>query len=135
MEDEYIDAGNEKARYVGALRQFQQDRRISDHNKEIVRRFLRDAALGKTNPGRAKKRIGVGRQSCYLSYLSTLLFFLKKDLDQVTQETIDYMVSKIPVGRTGRPEEVAALVHYLVSDECSFATGACFDISGGRATY
>jgi len=56
-------------------------------------------------------------------------------LDQVSQETIDYMVSKIPVGRTGRTEEVAALVHYLASEECGFATGACFDISGGRATY
>jgi len=56
-------------------------------------------------------------------------------LDQVNQETIDYMVSKIPVGRTGRPEEVAALVHYLVSPECSFSTGACYDVSGGRATY
>jgi 2-dehydro-3-deoxy-L-rhamnonate dehydrogenase (NAD+) len=56
-------------------------------------------------------------------------------LDQVNQETIDYMVSKIPVGRTGRPDEVAALVHYLASEECSFTTGACFDISGGRATY
>ncbi len=56
-------------------------------------------------------------------------------LEQVSQETIDYMVSKIPVGRTGKTEEVAALVHYLSSDECGFATGACFDISGGRATY
>lgn len=56
-------------------------------------------------------------------------------LDQVTQETIDYMVSKIPVGRTGTTEEVAALVHYLSSEDCSFSTGACFDISGGRATY
>ena len=52
-------------------------------------------------------------------------------LDQVNQETIDYMVSKIPVGRTGKTEEVAALVHYLASEECGF--GACFDISGGRA--
>lgn len=56
-------------------------------------------------------------------------------LDQVSQETIDYMVSKIPLGRTGTPEEVAALVHYLASPDCSFSTGACFDISGGRATY
>jgi 3-oxoacyl-[acyl-carrier protein] reductase len=56
-------------------------------------------------------------------------------LDQVSQETIDYMVSKIPVGRTGKVEEVAALVHFLASDDCSFSTGACYDISGGRATY
>lgn len=56
-------------------------------------------------------------------------------LDQVSKETIDYMVSKIPVGRTGTPTEVAALVHYLVSPECSFTTGSCFDVSGGRATY
>jgi len=56
-------------------------------------------------------------------------------LDQVTQETIDYMVSKIPVGRTGTTEEVAALVHYLASEDCSFSTGACYDVSGGRATY
>ena len=55
-------------------------------------------------------------------------------LDQVEQETIDYMVSKIPVGRTGTTEEVAALVHYLSSEDASFTTGACFDVSGGRAT-
>jgi len=56
-------------------------------------------------------------------------------LATVTPETVAYMVSKIPLGRTGRAEEVAALVHYLASPECSFTTGACFDVSGGRATY
>ena len=56
-------------------------------------------------------------------------------LDQLTQEHIDYMLSKIPMGRTGEVEEVAALVAWLASDECSFSTGAMFDISGGRATY
>ncbi len=58
-----------------------------------------------------------------------------KILDGVAQETIQYMVSKIPMGRTGTVEEIAALVHFLVSKESSFTTGQCYDISGGRATY
>ena len=56
-------------------------------------------------------------------------------LRQVGQETVDYMISKIPMGRVGKPEEVAALIHFLASDECSFTNGACVDISGARATY
>ena len=56
-------------------------------------------------------------------------------LDPLPKETVDYMVSKIPMGRTGRTEEVAALVHFLASAEASFTTGQCYDISGGRATY
>lgn len=56
-------------------------------------------------------------------------------LDKIPQQTIDYMVSRIPVGRTGKVEEIAGLVHYLVSPEASFTTGQCYDISGGRATY
>ena len=56
-------------------------------------------------------------------------------LGQVSDEHLKYMLSKIPMGRLGQPEEVAALVCWLSSDECSFSTGAVFDISGGRATY
>jgi len=53
----------------------------------------------------------------------------------MSQEHIDYMVQRIPLGRLGRTEEVAALICFLGSEEMSFATGACFDISGGRAVY
>jgi 2-dehydro-3-deoxy-L-rhamnonate dehydrogenase (NAD+) len=56
-------------------------------------------------------------------------------LDTVSQEHIDYMLAKIPRGRTVLVEEIAATVAFMVSDECSFTTGFTFDISGGRATY
>lgn len=56
-------------------------------------------------------------------------------MDGMAQSTIDYMVSKIPLGRIGKPEEVAAVVNFLASDEASFVTGQCYDVSGGRATY
>jgi 2-dehydro-3-deoxy-L-rhamnonate dehydrogenase (NAD+) len=56
-------------------------------------------------------------------------------LKQMTKETVDFLIAKIPMGRVGRPGEVAALVAWLASDECSFSTGAVYDLSGGRATY
>jgi NAD(P)-dependent dehydrogenase (short-subunit alcohol dehydrogenase family) len=56
-------------------------------------------------------------------------------LRQMAPSTVDLLVSKIPMGRVGRPEEVAALVAWLASEECSFSTGAVYDLSGGRATY
>jgi len=56
-------------------------------------------------------------------------------LRQVTPEHIEYMLSKIPMGRFGQKEEAAALVAWLCSQDCSFSTGAVFDLSGGRATY
>jgi 3-oxoacyl-[acyl-carrier protein] reductase len=56
-------------------------------------------------------------------------------LDGITEEHIGYMVERIPMGRMGEPEEVAALICWLASEECSFSTGATYDISGGRAVY
>ena len=56
-------------------------------------------------------------------------------MDALPAATQEYMVSRVPLGRPGRADEVAALVHYLVSGEASFTTGQCYDISGGRATY
>jgi len=55
--------------------------------------------------------------------------------DQMSEQHINYMLSKIPMGRFVQVEEIAALVGWLASEDCSFSTGAVFDISGGRATY
>ena len=56
-------------------------------------------------------------------------------LGQISAEHIAYMTARIPLGRVGEPDEVAALVSWLASEEMSFSTAACYDISGGRATY
>ena len=56
-------------------------------------------------------------------------------LTGLSEHHIDYMVERIPLGRMGRAEEVAALACFLASEELSFSTGAAFDISGGRAVY
>lgn len=56
-------------------------------------------------------------------------------LDQLTREQVDYMTNRIPMSRAGKPEEVAAVVHFLSSPDCSFVTAQCYDVSGGRATY
>ena len=55
--------------------------------------------------------------------------------DQMTPEHIQFMLSKIPMGRFGTPQEVAAMVAWLCTEDCSFSTGAVFDLSGGRSTY
>ncbi|HUS06035.1 MAG TPA: SDR family NAD(P)-dependent oxidoreductase [Bryobacteraceae bacterium] len=58
-----------------------------------------------------------------------------KILDQLTPAQVSYMLEKIPMRRTGKPEEIAAVVHFLASPDSSFVTGQCYDASGGRATY
>jgi 3-oxoacyl-[acyl-carrier protein] reductase len=55
--------------------------------------------------------------------------------DQISQAHIDYMLAKIPMGRFGKVEEMAAMICWLASEDCSFTTGGVFDLSGGRATY
>jgi 3-oxoacyl-[acyl-carrier protein] reductase len=61
--------------------------------------------------------------------------FVSPLLSQMPQSQIDYMKSRIPIGRLGEMDEVAAMICWLASEECSFSTAAVFDISGGRTTY
>lgn len=56
-------------------------------------------------------------------------------LGDMSEEHVGYMIERIPLGRMGRPEEVANLIAFLASEEMAFSTGACFDLSGGRAVY
>jgi 3-oxoacyl-[acyl-carrier protein] reductase len=58
-----------------------------------------------------------------------------KILEQLTPQQVSYMTDKIPMRRTGEPWEIAAVVHFLASPDCSFVTAQCYDASGGRATY
>jgi hypothetical protein len=55
-----------------------------------------------------------------------------KILEQLTQAQVDYMTERIPMRRTGTPEEIAAVVHFLASPDAAFVTGQCYDASGGR---
>jgi NAD(P)-dependent dehydrogenase (short-subunit alcohol dehydrogenase family) len=58
-----------------------------------------------------------------------------KILEQLPAQQVAYMTDKIPMRRTGEPVEIAAVVHFLASPDCSFVTAQCYDASGGRATY
>lgn len=74
-------------------------------------------------------------QTGVLANAVTPATFKSPILDQLPQSQIDYMRSKIPMGRLGELGEVAALICWLASEECSFSTAATFDVSGGRTTY
>ena len=77
------------------LDRFKNDPNISPHNKELVTRFLRDAALGKTVIGRAKKRIGPSRRFSYIKHLRYLMDFSQKDLDSLTQDDMEAFVEAL----------------------------------------
>jgi NAD(P)-dependent dehydrogenase (short-subunit alcohol dehydrogenase family) len=88
------------------------------------------AVIGLTKSlGKELARTGITVNAVTPAAVRTAIF------DQMSEEHIQYMLSKIPMGRFGKIEEIAALITWLASPECSFSTGAVFDISGGRATY
>jgi len=99
MESEYIDIHNRVRGYEVALTKFRMNPRVSDRNKEIMIRFLRDAALGKTVIGKAKKRIGPSRLANYIAHLSKLMLFARSDLDQITNDEMEEFVEALETDR------------------------------------
>jgi 3-oxoacyl-[acyl-carrier protein] reductase len=88
------------------------------------------AVIGLTKSlGKELARTGIRVNCVTPAAVKTAIF------DQMSQQHIDFMLSKIPMGRFGQVEEIAALVGWLCTEDCSFSTGAVFDLSGGRATY
>jgi 3-oxoacyl-[acyl-carrier protein] reductase len=88
------------------------------------------AVIGLTKSlGKELARTGIRVNCVTPAAVKTAIF------DQMSQQHIDFMLSKIPMGRFGQVEEIAALVAWLCTEDCSFSTGAVFDLSGGRATY
>jgi 3-oxoacyl-[acyl-carrier protein] reductase len=88
------------------------------------------AVIGLTKSlGKELARTGIRVNCITPAAVKTAIF------DQMTQQHIDFMLSKIPMNRFGKVEEIAAMVAWLASEDCSFSTGAVFDVSGGRAVY
>lgn len=95
MEEQYIDIRNTKGRLVSATRRFNEDAAVSDENKSLVNRFLRDAALGKTVIGKAKKKIGPARMLGYIAQLYPLILFVRKSLEDVSQEDMEAFIEAL----------------------------------------
>ena len=70
-----------------------------------------------------------------IANLAAACWQVKRKGATLTPEQVAYMTDRIPMRRTGKPEEIAYVVHFLASTECSFVTAQCYDASGGRATY
>ena len=95
MEDEYIDIANWKRRYTSTIVRLAHHSGISPRNRELVRSFLRDAALGKTVIGRRKKKIGPAALVGYVNHLTTFLLFIRRDLDQISNEDMEAYIEAL----------------------------------------
>ncbi len=89
MEEEYIDVQGSQKNYERTLARFKIDSKISDHNRTLVLKFIRDAAVSKTILGKSKKRIGPSRLRSYMNHLRHLIYHVEKDIDKLTQENME----------------------------------------------
>jgi 3-oxoacyl-[acyl-carrier protein] reductase len=126
--------------------------------KAIIPSMLQQKSGRIVNIASMSGKEGNPRMSAYSSSKAAVIAFTKALAKEVAQQNIivnciapalietrmlkimgeeqrEFLLSKIPMGRFGKPSEVSALVKFLVSDECSFSTGHCYDLSGGRAVY
>lgn len=99
MEEQFIDPSNVKVQFERARARFLNASNISERNKEILERYLRDAALGKTVRGRAKRRIGPARMVGYLYHLGILIAATQKDLDVLTKEDMERFIEALDSNR------------------------------------
>lgn len=99
MEEEFIDVHRTREGYERTIELLKADRRYSARNKELVLSFLRDAALGKTVLGRAKKKIGPARLANYVKHLRHLVYFMKRDLDSASQSDIEAFIEALEGGK------------------------------------
>jgi integrase len=97
-EEKFIESQNRQRIYERAVARLRADSEVSDRNKELVLSFVRDATLGKTIVGRAKKKVGPARLFGYLTHLRHLMEFLRKDLDAVTQADMERFIEALEGG-------------------------------------
>ena len=83
-QDVFIDVNKERMKHAWCLARFERDPLVSARNRDLVAQFLRDARLGKTNPLRARKIVGMSRLTAFMQHLGVVIRYLQKDLDQVS---------------------------------------------------
>ena len=98
--EEYIDIRNTKKRYEAAVASLECAGDVSARNRELLLRFLRDAALGKTILNRSKKQVSPARRLVCISHLRTLMRFVQKDLDRVTEEDMERFIEALDSGKS-----------------------------------
>lgn len=128
MEEEFIDIRGSAARLARSLDKLQSNTTLSSTNKQIIEKFVRDAALGKTLPGRARKKVGPARLHTYITHLTTLILAVKKDLNQVTQEDMEMFIDHLENDRLMGRWKSIAVEDVVMQHSIKFSPRYKFDI-------